>query len=507
MAIDVVGANPVATDIFAEAFFRPTIVALASGWATAAAFDLESKWSEIGFGTVTVTDARNFAHGRHYGLSQRLEHTLVLGLVTHHDASTLERTLKRLPRTACTAVLHTSLDNEAGAIDLLAQVIRLTGQIGARRGIDPGRPSVPAFGRALYRAGIPLSTFGRNGTKRRALAQRAEDLWIRRKVSPALWESAGEATREVWRARCRAWTHSAESTAIGGVVLDYDGTLCEVDERFGTPAVAVGDALARLVNAGLCVGIATGRGDSVLTALRAVVTESVWPDIIVGMYNGGHLCRLNERPCIDSDPAEGIRVARTILEQSPLLAELARFRTRPTQLTVHALRPVPDGLLHRIVLETLTAADQHLSVEVVASGHTVDVLARGVSKLRVVDAVRAALPKVLNSTQVARRKRAQTSEALDLHVMTIGDQGQAGGNDGPFLAHRMGLSVENVSSVFDACWNVAPPGARRTAALLGYLDALQLHRSGAVHWSVARASRPIRLANAAGNGSTRRRAL
>src|SRR5690606_28220019 len=61
-----------------RALLRPSTIALASGWAVPAAMDLESKWSEAGFGSVTVTDVRNVAHGRHHGLSRRFGETLVL---------------------------------------------------------------------------------------------------------------------------------------------------------------------------------------------------------------------------------------------------------------------------------------------------------------------------------------------------------------------------------------------------------------------------------------------
>ena len=59
---------------------RPFVTLLADGWAVAPSLDLESKWSECGFGSVTLTDPRNFAHGRHLGFSRRSSETLVLGV-------------------------------------------------------------------------------------------------------------------------------------------------------------------------------------------------------------------------------------------------------------------------------------------------------------------------------------------------------------------------------------------------------------------------------------------
>jgi hypothetical protein len=455
-----------------EMLRRPSVIALANGWASVAAIDLESKWSESGFGSVVVTDARNFAHGRHHGLSRRLDDTLVLGLTVASDENQarpagpdiLSRTLAHLPQSTAVLSLRSPLVAEAGALDLLVRVIRLAGEAGRCLGIDPGRPRVPTFGRALYRAGMPLQR-----------VRPSEDLWIRRKVTPAVWVSATEETRESWRTSCRAWMAEAESVRVGGIVLDYDGTLCEADERFGMPAPEVGAALTRLLDAGMVVGIATGRGSSIVTALRDMTPERVWPEIVVGMHNGSILFRLHEGEPKDRhlSPAEPLQQAYEILSGSAFLAHVAHIRSRPTQLTVSSLRPLPEGLLRRFILEALSGTTSP-AVDVLSSDHSVDIVARGASKLCVVAEVERML--------VARRP--------GFTVMTVGDQGQEGGNDALFLARPLGLSVEHASSVFGGCWNVAPAGARRTAALLGYLGALRPRADGSFKWSVAQASHP-----------------
>lgn len=456
---------------------RPNVIAIADGWAAAAAVDLESKWAESGFGSVMVTDARNFAHGRHHGLSRRIHDTLVVGLTVaslsggrRADQDILSSTLTRLPKSAAVLTLRSPLAAEAGALDLLVRVIRLAGDAGHRVGIDPGRPRVPAFGRALYRAGIPQPS-----ARRGAVEAPAEDLWIRRKVTPAVWADATEEDRVGWRASCRAWVTAAESAHVGGVVLDYDGTLCEAEERFGVPSPEIGAALARLLDSGMVVGIATGRGSSVVDSLRRIVPEGMWPEILVGTYNGGALFRLHEEtPEQPREPEEPIRQAFEILAGSPLLSRLTCLRPpKPRQLSVEAARPLPEGLLRRLILEALSAAPA-LPVEVLASDHSVDVVVRGVSKLCVV----AEAERVL-----------ATAGRPGLAILTIGDQGQEGGNDARFLARPLGLSVEHVSSILDGCWNVAPAGARRTAVLLGYLAALRRRADGSFRWSVAQASR------------------
>jgi fructoselysine-6-P-deglycase FrlB-like protein len=507
---------------------RRSLIVLANAWSTAAAYDLESKWAESGFATVTVTDARNFAHGRHYGLSRRLDETAVVGFATADDLGLNERTVAQLPPDACGVTVRSPLAGAAGALDLLVRVIRLAGAVGTARGVDPGRPRVPAFGRTLYHAGIPRRALAANHSPRRGTAGRTagapapirttEDVWIRRKVTPAVWESAAPEAREHWRDCCRAWVGVVERMIIGGVVFDYDGTLCEADERFTTPAASVGAALGRLVDQGLVVGVATGRGDSVLEALRAVLPERLWGQIIVGMYNGGVVGTLADPPAVPDLPTPAIHAAHAALTASALLAAVASVKVQPTQLTVRARQPLPEGVLQRFVLEALggsspamapwvsgradigadaeptAGATAHDGVHVFASSHTVDVIVGRASKLRVVAAVRDAIRAAgrthhgaARSDAAAGEDAAESDPALAPAVMTIGDQGHLGGNDWPFLAQPLGLSVERVSSVFDGCWNVAPVGARRTAALHAYLSALAPDGQGTFRWTAARA--------------------
>ena len=470
-------ADPPKTDLLVHSLLHPRTVVLASGWAQAAAVDLESKWSEMGFGCVTVTDPRNFAHGRHYGLSRCLDETLVLGLTTPAEATILEQTLAKLPRTVMAPILDSPLLGPAGSLDLIVRVLFLTGAVGQHVGLDPGRPRVPAFGRALYHAKLPPQPPWLDG------GTAPEDVWIQRKVSRAVWANVSEETRQSWRARCRDWVDAAESARVGAVVLDYDGTLCEADERFTAPATPVGTALTLLLDQGMRVGVATGRGDSVAEALRTLLPQRLWSRVLVGMYNGGVLFRLDERPPEEVPQEPEMERAYKILTASPVLQYVARLRLRPTQVTSVARMPLPDGMLRSFVVEALAIGQDLPAVDVFASGHSVDVLARAVSKRRVVETLRQEIPK-----------------RDGLSVMTIGDQGQAGGNDAPFLAHTLGLSVENVSSTFEGCWNIAPPGSRRTAAVLQYLGALQPARDRGFSFSIRNAAGLGRRRTLSGSG-------
>lgn len=534
-----------------DALGRQSVVVLANAWGTAAAHDLESKWAESGFAAVTVTDARNFAHGRHYGLSQRLDQTAIIGLVTHDDLGVTERTVAQFPAGACAVVVRSSLPGVGGALDLLARVIQFAGVVGIARGLDPGRPRVPAFGRKLYRAGIPKRVLLRAHLWRSGISNATthsqHDVWIRRKVTQAVWETAANTDRERWRNCCSEWISGVERTPIGGVVFDYDGTLCEADERFTTPSAPVADALAKLVDEGLVVGIATGRGGSAREALQAVLPDRLWGKIILGMYNGGVLGTLADSPSVTSPDESAVNTAHAVLTASPLVAALATIKVQPCQLSVRARHPLPEGVLQRFVVEALAgsfateavtntvsyAEGRHMpalvggaavarargtggdSVRVFSSGHTVDVIFGSASKLRVVSAVRDVIHsgfRVVDSEPRTSTPSVATAPAVGVGtpsnqaphvptVMTIGDQGHLGGNDWLFLAHALGLSVERVSSAFDGCWNVAPVGVRRTAALHAYLDALLPAPDGTFRWSPVRAFSSTRITSAAARHS------
>jgi len=473
-----------------ESLVDREIVLMADGWSVPAATDLESKWAETGLGPVTVVDARNFSHGRHVGLAVRAEQTTVLAFSVAGTAecqgdkgkpghsNVIDTTLSFLPPEINAVQLTSPLSGAAGGLDLLVSVFRLAGEAGRLTGIDPGRPSVPDFGRKLYKAGIPKSI---QGSIQTANLAKSMDLWILRKVTPVVWANAAEAAKDAWREMCSAWRTSVEKVPIGGLVLDYDGTLCEVDERAGCPSNEIGVELTRLIEEGMVVGVATGRGKSALEALREVIPERFWHSVRVGLYNGGVLVRLDHvGPVFEPDTPlhpilDDVKNAVTL---SGFLHDVAVIEIRPTQIMIQPKAPLPEGLLGRLVREILCEFDLTTHTRVVDSDHSVDVLPNTVSKNAVVDQFQGFL----------------LSRSLsEPGIMTIGDQGRLNGNDYPLLSHPLGLSVDTTSCCFRSCWNVAPAGARRTSALLGYLRALKPLADGNFGWSATRASKPLRV--------------
>lgn len=434
-----------------EAALRPSVVVLAAGWSWPAALDMESKFNETGLGTVTCTDHRNFAHGRHHGLAHRAEVSGVVALSTPDCLSIAERTLRIIPKTIPRLHLKTESSGVGGAIELIHQVFTLVDRVADRSGMDPGRPQVADFGRRLY--SLP--------SLRQHDSPPLVDVWVQRKVSCHVWHHASHEQREEWRAAYRRWADAIEQTEFSSVALDYDGTLCEAHERAGRPRAFVARALRTMLADGVRLGIATGRGDSVLEALRKTVPREHHPDVVVGLYNGAVVSSLEDVQdrLADAQRAkvDALRQVSAALDASPLLKAIATVRQRHLQLTITQTRPLPTGFLIRHVSELLSMDPEALdSCTVHESGHSVDIIPSGVSKLAVVKALEGQTPH---------------------SVLTIGDQGQLRGNDFALLSRPASLSVERVSTAMDRCWNLAAIGSRGTAALAPYLAAFRSTRS------------------------------
>ena len=95
-------------------------------------------------------------------------------------------------------------------------------------------------------------------------------------------------------------------------------------------------------------------------------------------------------------------------------------------------------------------------VDVTRSGHSVDILAVGVSKLNVV-----------------RRLRESIGDAP---VLVIGDRGRWPGNDHELMSEPFALGVDEISVDPETCWHLGAPGQRGPAVTLEYLSALKDRR-------------------------------
>lgn len=133
---------------------RHTILALHDANTRIGAIDLESKFSEAALGNLQVADYRNFAHGRHHWLAKRGDDSSVLALFSPSGADLANRTLALLPKNIPVSRVALPDGPTAGMLGSLVAALKITGWAGHARGVDPGNPGVPEFGRKIYH--LPL---------------------------------------------------------------------------------------------------------------------------------------------------------------------------------------------------------------------------------------------------------------------------------------------------------------------------------------------------------------
>lgn len=395
------------------------------------AYDIETRLSELGLAAVQVADYRNFAHGRHVGFDRNFMDTTVVALIDPTSWEIGERTLAQIPDDAQVIRMESALDWPSSALHLLRHSSRLPMLLDAR---DPAKPKVPAFGRKLYNLPIArilkTSPHGPVDTK-----------------SVASGQGLG-----VVQAAYETWERIAIQCDVGAVVLDYDGTCCTTAGRFDPPSDSIQAELVRLLEMGLRLGFASGRGKSLPLALREWIPERYWSDITVGLYNGSSIQHLSD------DIADHSHVPPLLKGlENELRAEFdaeVRIDARSTQLSVESIQGVRGDELLPIV-RTVIGRNPGL-FKAFASGHSVDVVSCEHSKRAVLEAMRLDPDKTM---------------------VAIGDRGSLDGNDFELLAATpLSLSVGTVSPDLTRCWNLDDRGEAGPPLLRRYLQAIGTSR-------------------------------
>jgi hydroxymethylpyrimidine pyrophosphatase-like HAD family hydrolase len=454
---------PTSFDEFADLLALPpaetiladrTLLVLFGPDTAAGAYDLESKMSEAALGHVLLSDYRDFAHGRHYWLAKRPESSAVVAFSTAADEGLVADTLQQLPTHVPQITIKCNATGGIAGILSVVGAMQLVSRFVTQARINIARPGVPSFGRRLYHS---------KALARSRFAVTQADVAIQRKLSA----SATRHPSSNWEAHYSEFCERLSRASIGGLVMDYDGTLCGATERYaGISEIAT--QLRRLVRLGLPVGVATGRGDSVADVLRSKLDRRHWPRILIGYYNGGHIRRLDEEfrvSEIQSDPA--IDTFASLLSTYQILPAIADVKVRACQVSIRANRRADLPLAYLTAMALLKRHELH-TLEVVQSSHSIDVIPRRSSKVAVVE-----------------RLCAEHGVPKD-GVLCVGDKGLWPGNDYRLLQAPLSLSVDEVSPDGDTCWNLAPPGWRGPQATYAILSRIQGARTSRFRLDLAR---------------------
>ncbi len=432
---------------------RDTLIVLYGPTAQAAAVDLESKLTEAALSNVWMADYRHFAHGRHHWLAKRGSNSSVIAFVSSSDQEIARRTLEHIPIDVPRLVVELP-DGPLATLAALTNVFPIIRSAGLARGIDPGRPGVPPFGRHIYR----LNAFGRASRHTSPLPP-LETVAIERKSQKSIAHLDTQGELSFWQ---DAYADAVGRIAKGrysSIVFDYDGTLCYPSERFTGLCTKVVEHLRRLVKSGVSLGVATGRGQSAREALREAIPKKYWPRVTIGYYNGGQIGTLLENGCPDGSSfvSESLSPILSALRSDSRLSQLATVEGRLKQITVNAKSPS--------FAEECWAITTHVShlvqpagFKLVRSSHSIDVLPADVTKLNVIVYL------------------SDLDDRSD--VLAIGDMGRWPGNDHELLSHPHSLSVDRVSPDRDTCWNLASPGVHGVQATLELLTRIEVNSKG-----------------------------
>jgi hydroxymethylpyrimidine pyrophosphatase-like HAD family hydrolase/D-arabinose 5-phosphate isomerase GutQ len=437
---------------------RATLVVLHGAVTKPAAMDVESRFTEAALAGIQLADYRNFAHGRHHWLAQHAASTAVLAFAEDGD-EIARKTLALLPAVIprWQASVHPGV---RGALAGVCQSLLLAFIAGECKALDPGRPHVPTFGRKLYHLrAMPQLFAGIHPQSERM------NLGIERKTRLPVQTLLVRGQLDLWRRHYTNFVDRLAEAHLRAIVIDFDGTLCGPGRRLDGPSAVAMASLNAILDEGYTVAVATGRGKSVREVLlKFVDSDARRARVLVGYHNGAEIASLADLDCPPSEPlvAELVSVAE-FLRSSSVILRNATVEAKGRQI---AIELTPDGDARAVLVEATRAVRLNTicgRIAVVASSHSVDVIAAGVSKLNVV----AHLVKTLN-----------LSDDGASSILCIGDRGRFPGNDAELLSHPLSLSVDQPNPDPTTCWNLAEPGLRFDSACVEYLTRLKATKSG-----------------------------
>lgn len=406
------------------------------------AIDIESKLAESAMAFCQTIDYRQFAHGRHLQLKSTNDAPLVIALISPHDAALAKATLNLIPVHIAVCKIELPSDPALAEIIGVIEAILLTETIAERQAVDPGQPDVPEFGRNIH--GLDFSTL---------MPTMVEPLpaFFRRKVP---WLELKSTVPVQLNKSLEEFLDNLEKAKFKCLVCDFDGTFCDTNLRYNGLDTRLVPHLVRILEAGVAIGFATGRGDSLQTDLRKKIPRQYWPLILIGYYSGSTLLTLDQE-FSPPEPDSKFLELETWLRATGAINKNATPKSHGGQfgLGCPSIQAQIDILA---AVNYWITSNKLVGWRAFASGHSVDVITDYVGKNKVVDVI---------SEFVGCDSKSG--------VLRIGDSGQFSGNDFEFLNTGYGLSVDRVSPLLDVCWNLLPIEKRNCVGTLHYLSLLE----------------------------------
>lgn len=415
---------------------------------------LDTSIWEAALPAVQTTDFRNFAHGRHVWLARRPKGTGVLALASRESQGVWDALDALIPADLPRmATCFSGIGRRRVALGVVEGLV-LIEALGDLFGVDPGSPGTGSFARPIYNDPSLL-------TLASGLSPAVRHKWaaVLRHDDPV------DTDRTI--SQCAAAFRSRMTTArFGGLVLDYDGTVVATDARLLPPAQEIVDELVRLVDGGVAVAFATGRGGSAGETLRQVLPERIHRSVTIGYYNGAHIRTLDididhDQP--DQDP-DIVAIADWVSAEG-LLRDGKPVKLGRVQLTIDYADLVAKAEFTSAAASREPIASGRLRI--LSSQHSFDVMKCDTTKLLV---VRTLAERLGNS---------------DVAILTIGDSGGPGGNDFELLGGPYSVSVDRVCGRPDGSWSMFGAGVGGPVALLRLLKGIRIEATSGARLDAA----------------------
>lgn len=436
------------SDFVNEVASRGSVIVTYSPLLKSIAADLESKLAEAALLHCQLADIRSFAHGRHLWLADRSKDCAILALIEPSLEGLWLHMKNMMPADVPTCTLFAGGGTPCDLIAGLVAQMFLVARIGDGLGKDPGKPIVPQFGRDLYYA--DLQKFIPKPIESEDRGQRSKY-----EVLGARWPS--KLDHGSMRRNLGAYKTSLEKQKFKALVFDYDGTLCTSQRKDAPPPESILEQLTRIAEAGIVIGIASGRGGSIQEHLKDVLPNAIWPQFKLGLYNGGWVTSIDGPEPTGKETSEFLsHVTRIVRSLKEFGVPIENIRTtHPYQVSIRFLEGIATDQMWYVIADALRHAGLDLS-RMVRSKHSVDVLANGIGKSRLIAQI------------------IQDNKVEPYQILTMGDQGAWPGNDSSLLEHKFSLSVDMPSRRIDRGWKLSPPHKRDVDATLWYLERINI---------------------------------
>lgn len=256
-----------------------------------------------------------------------------------------------------------------------------------------------------------------------------------------------------WQEKWRAFSARLLAARFNAVIMDFDGTVYDGGQLDNAiPDAEMIRLLCSLLDGGLRLGFASGRGLSLRHALRAAFGRNYWPQIYLAYQDGAEVGRLDDDslPTPYDPELENPLLAQARKKLEDIFAGFANPPGIRAENRLLGLRADLESAGH--VFAVCSEIAVPLGLKTFKSGRMVDVT----------------LP------EVSKRNLEPVLENGGLAILAIGDAGAWPGNDCELLASPFGLGVGALSANPDCCWRITqgcgPAGTREILGLMRAAD-------------------------------------